>query len=702
MLNKSDDDIDFLVKDEMMCRGFRWLSERSPEFRTEVANLRKSIATISDAMPIRRKELEAVSIPIDKRLEDYIKYLQNAQNYVKKNLDGLEVEEAELLLAEIYYSFYKIYYLYNEVFTYGAIEPILVQEIKSRGLNLQDALTQLTSYKGTAIDALYGMLLDVEVPQTLRRFMQKRRTDMTFSKKIDALLESASLYTENDITPSELYEMIVGAREHAAHIQSVKQGKAIDGDLARLYIFIVSTQRKLYIANNLCGRMMVLIFKRFGDLKKKYDGRGSKARLFEIYFEKLDGIKKLKLSEPNVYYKNMIFNLTEGKHLSLSRTGARVVEAILERHAPKDIYLVDACDAAKELKGADVLEDRIAERESNSYIFMLELALSCNLNCTICFNRGFKRKHIVTAEQWQRIIRMIPTKSKIVLFGGEPFYYPKIGEMIDFIQRTNRNEKRGWTLESFTNGALTERICTVLKGKEPLKLIFSIDGMENVHDKIRGSGTFGRAVESIKWIKANTRHEIVVNSVVTSQNYENINEFIQFFKRLGVDEITFADLHLAGNAENHRDYLVATTEKVKILNRLGSCNDEVVRNDYRMGKAAYPNSCGIGFNRIYVRSDGLVNGCSELDIAESNIFDAELDEEGIIRYPRLLIPKFERNEFDSVDSACAKCGLLYLCGGGCRARAFKETGNINNCDTTQRRDITFVLDSLSANSQSNR
>lgn len=694
LLNPDEDDVGYLLKDRMMQKGFRYLCKNSEGFELETANLKKNISMLADRA-LTLNTLNKVKISIGSRIDEYIQELNDLNAYIAKNINKIRLIDAELLLSELYFKS-QIYFLYNEVFTYGAMDLVIRQQIANRGLNIEKALLELSNYKGTAVYVIYRTLADFPAPSTKKRFIELEKKNEKFCKAVNELRMRVFEYFEDMPTTSKLYDMIQASKIHAKSMPVKTTSLNMDGVLVQLYTFIVDTQRKLFISQNIYMAATKKIFKRFPRLSKLYGGRKPKGQLLTLYLNASKKVKNYRLAPPNVFYKGFIFNLDKHKRMRLSVLGNNVVEAVIS----KKVGSVPIIEALKTIQ--KLYDDRIIEKYESKkkkpkyYVFMLELALGCNLNCTICFNRSFKRQRIITPEEWYKIIYSIPKGSKIILFGGEPFFYPRINKVLDFIQSTNAKERRLWTVESFTNGVLTDKIVNSLKGRDKLKLIFSIDGLSDVHDTIRGKGAFSSAVETIKRLKAETPHEIEVRSVVTAKNYGYIKEFIDFFKALRVDKITFTDLHISGNAEKHLDYVLTANQRATATLQLGTINESVL-NNYYSTEEIYPNSCGIGFNRIYIRSDGFVTGCSELDIYETDISNAKLNNKGIIENPRDIIPRFERNEFDSLSSDCAKCGLLYLCGGGCRARALKQTGNINSCDVIQKNDIVRILEKISGN-----
>jgi Fe-coproporphyrin III synthase len=113
----------------------------------------------------------------------------------------------------------------------------------------------------------------------------------------------------------------------------------------------------------------------------------------------------------------------------------------------------------------------------------------CNLHCTHCYwwlNRKNDAEDL-SAEQWRQIVGRTFKKQHIyvvTLVGGEPTMRPDIIQV--FCEEMPR------------------RVCVVTNGTYPLKrfenLYFywiSLDGTEEVHDNIRGKGSYAKTKENI-------------------------------------------------------------------------------------------------------------------------------------------------------------------------------------------------------------
>ena len=146
----------------------------------------------------------------------------------------------------------------------------------------------------------------------------------------------------------------------------------------------------------------------------------------------------------------------------------------------------------------------------------------CNLHCTHCYwwlNR--KENGELTVEQWKDIIKKKFKKNHIfiiTLVGGEPTLRPDV-------------------IELFAN-EYPNRICVVSNGTFPLKKIpgvyfywISVDGTEQVHDNIRGKGSYEKIRKNIlDYIEKNGERawkDIWISMTINSLNYKTVRDVIE-------------------------------------------------------------------------------------------------------------------------------------------------------------------------------
>jgi MoaA/NifB/PqqE/SkfB family radical SAM enzyme len=151
----------------------------------------------------------------------------------------------------------------------------------------------------------------------------------------------------------------------------------------------------------------------------------------------------------------------------------------------------------------------------------------CNLHCSHCYwwlNRKNNERDGLSAEEWREIIRKTFKKLRIplvTLVGGEPTIRPDIIQV--FCEE------------------MPKRICVVSNGTHPLKrfdnLYFywvSLDGTQEVHDQIRGEGSYAKTKRNISDYTLGlgdnykpNRRDIWIAMTINSLNYHTVTDLVE-------------------------------------------------------------------------------------------------------------------------------------------------------------------------------
>ena len=183
--------------------------------------------------------------------------------------------------------------------------------------------------------------------------------------------------------------------------------------------------------------------------------------------------------------------------------------------------------------------------------FVVYLTNRCNLRCEMCSQYGENFKEFacpdLPVEEWKKFfdtISDVNPKPKIILMGGEPLLYKDFDTIIDYLNNL------GFYIQIVTNGTLLDKHLEAVSKCKNITVTFSIDGLEETHDKIRGvKGTFKKAIENIRKLneikKKNPNIYIYVNSVLLPDNIDETDKFIQTIQKEKVDQIVFQHLQFA-------------------------------------------------------------------------------------------------------------------------------------------------------------
>jgi radical SAM protein with 4Fe4S-binding SPASM domain len=185
------------------------------------------------------------------------------------------------------------------------------------------------------------------------------------------------------------------------------------------------------------------------------------------------------------------------------------------------------------------------------YVFILTNL--CNLACTFCFQERKKRADRMSTEDWLKLVKQIPSQSRITLTGGEPLIYKDFEKI--FVE-ANKNSQTNM----ITNGLLINDkvIDLLISQKNFINLGISIDNIGNTNRDFK-TGKWEELVSNIakfraKRDKIKSKTVINIKSVVLDETIPNLFNIHKYcVEVLGSDT---HDLQLLKGAEiQYADYM---------------------------------------------------------------------------------------------------------------------------------------------------
>ncbi len=302
----------------------------------------------------------------------------------------------------------------------------------------------------------------------------------------------------------------------------------------------------------------------------------------------------------------------------------------------------------------------------------LNLTSACNLRCVYCYadDRENKPNHLTKLEHFDLLAELTQLGTTVVtLTGGEPTLHP------EWLSIAHKAKKSGHSLMLLTNAAAIapDEIAQAASLFDLIKV--SIDGStENVHDRLRGEGSFSRAMAAVEALSAKGA-SVILSMTVTRQNIDDIPNAAARYGSM----LSFAPLFRAGRAKFRPDLDITGDEYYEALVNAPGVNPMSTLCSVLASARKKPiRKCAIGDGEISIGSDGTVYPCHMLhypQFAAGNVRDkplADLLEAPSMRLCKDLI-------VDNLEE-CRICEVRYLCGGACRARAFHATGCIDAAD----------------------
>jgi len=248
-----------------------------------------------------------------------------------------------------------------------------------------------------------------------------------------------------------------------------------------------------------------------------------------------------------------------------------------------------------------------------------EITRECNLTCEHCFNNSGKRlpQELTDAQRSDILNDLCTTGVQEVRFtGGEPLVVSALFKYISQIRNNGLRATIG------TNGALiTPQVARRLALAGLNAAITSIDGMEEKHDQIRGSGSFQKTLIGIKSLQ-DANIPVRVNTVAMRSNLQEIPAIVGYFFERSVP-IMIRRLIPSGRADGmvaemlSREDYDSLRQKLHpfLVDKRGFVRGHYLNEDRVEPRIKLPferQSCSAGHRGLVVLPNGLVQTCGFL------------------------------------------------------------------------------------------
>lgn len=333
----------------------------------------------------------------------------------------------------------------------------------------------------------------------------------------------------------------------------------------------------------------------------------------------------------------------------------------------------------------EVKKHLIAGSAIKNFEFFIQWHLTerCNLRCRHCYQGRRKVQEMAFDEVKQEIdgatemfraweeehgIKVVPS---IHFTGGEPFLYQKLWDVIGY------SKKKGYGVALMTNGCLITR-------EDAQKAFYlkisdiqvSLEGPPDIHDFIRGKGSFAAAAKGVEKLAA-AGNRVSANVTLSRLNVNEIEETTKIAKGMGFYGIGFSRMVPCGRGKSLLDSFLTPQELKEAYQKIASLNSssfEVVSGDPLAGtifntKPPFGcnltlSGCSAGFSGVTITSNGSVMPCRRTGLVAGNLKKKSLRE---IWASSKILWQLRRRE--SYQGKCGQCPLWPSCRG-CRAVAY--------------------------------
>lgn len=298
----------------------------------------------------------------------------------------------------------------------------------------------------------------------------------------------------------------------------------------------------------------------------------------------------------------------------------------------------------------------------------------CNLRCKHCYQEDYSafessEKINDILEQFCNMLKAYNCRGRLNITGGEPLTHPYLFELLRLAW------SKGIKTGVLTNGTLIgEWEARRFRACHVDYVQVSLDGMEKVHDEIRGKGSFEKAVNGIYALKS---QGIFTSISFTAQNnnYKELKKLSAFCSYIGADKLWFDRVIIP--SEEDTEQLTLSTEifwklckTASHLNKRGRvfCGRAL---QFIPCKNKLVYHCSAGENLLIVLANGDVMPCRRIPLVIGNIKENDL----------LTLHKTSpiMNELRAVGipQGCISCKYASLCRGGSKCVSYAKKGRFD-------------------------
>ncbi|MBZ0156051.1 MAG: radical SAM protein [Alphaproteobacteria bacterium] len=312
----------------------------------------------------------------------------------------------------------------------------------------------------------------------------------------------------------------------------------------------------------------------------------------------------------------------------------------------------------------------------------------CNLRCSHCYQTGNRHEELSlpeieavigeiadTLEEWSSAYG-ISFSSSFSLTGGEPFLrtdFPAIIEKVTL---------RGFAVFLLSNGTLIDRERAGMLASFGVKGVqVSMEGPREVHEGIRGRGSFNAAVRGIRHL-VGAGVPVTLNTTLSSLNADTFMEMMDLAVSLGVRKLGFSRLVPSGRGLDLRDRMLSAEKVKEVYSRIFAAKPEGLtlvtgdpvawqmrhtgesRSDSQNEEVIPTGGCAAGLSGFTLLADGTVVPCRRLPLPLGTVREDSLRE--IWAASPVLEALRDKSRYGG---KCGTCARWSHCRG-CRAIAY--------------------------------
>jgi radical SAM protein with 4Fe4S-binding SPASM domain len=317
-----------------------------------------------------------------------------------------------------------------------------------------------------------------------------------------------------------------------------------------------------------------------------------------------------------------------------------------------------------------------------------ELTLACPNRCIACgSDAGRARPDELTVREWTVVFRDIAAlgAKRVTFSGGEPLVRP------DWPRLARAAAAAGLMVDLITSGAgVDDAAARAMRRARLDSVTVSVDGTRDAHDRLRGAGSWDRALAALRRLDG-AGLRVAVSTQVNRASLPTLAALAGEIERAGALAWRLQLTMPSGRAAGCADVVLDGEGMLRLhalLRRLrqrrglrptvadnigyGTRDDALLRTPARLAPRCWMG-CFAGLRAVAITSDGGVKGCLSLP---DSWREGNVRTEPLARIWNDPLRFAWNRAFDpaTLGGACATCPLGPLCRGGCTATAVALAG----------------------------
>ena len=329
----------------------------------------------------------------------------------------------------------------------------------------------------------------------------------------------------------------------------------------------------------------------------------------------------------------------------------------------------------------------------------LNIAHDCNLACKYCFasqgDYGGVKRELMSFDVAKRAVDFLISMSgprqhcEIDFFGGEPLLnWDVVKQTVEYIESIQAQHNKIFKLTLTTNGVLLTQDKIDYVNEHNMSLVLSIDGREEVHNRMRpsagGTDTYKTVAKNlVNAVKQRDGREYYVRGTYTHNNLDFVKDVMD------MSDLGFEHLSMEPVVGKEGEYVLRDEDLPILEKEYEKLADLYLQRQkdgwgekfnffhFRMDLYRGPcmakrlRGCGAGHEYMAVVPNGDIYPCHQFVGRDGYVLGNVY--EGLKNFD---IPREFRNTHVFTKPTCAACWAKFFCSGGCHANNETFGGSI--------------------------